>query len=349
MSQSTILHTGRASLCALGEYLRRRCCCAPLREPLLSAQKTVWYRPVDTVLDALVSLLCGATTSAHSHLTSRTAPAVQRACGRTGCADPSTIARTLRACTGDHVAQRERVSWSYVKRSGATPHHRCHERLLGVDLDVTPLPIGAKAEGSERTWRGRNRRKTGRQLLRITASPDRAIRHETRLRGTASAVPTLTAALQEVATHLGWTRERRARMVLRLDGGCGTTDVLTWVLSRGYQVVAKLSHSGRVRKLRQPLGPWQPPSSPGREMAPVLPLHRFCRVTRQGVRRTPKEQGGSPYAVLVTTVAAVEPRRLAEADDGRATLEASCGHDTHALGLVTRRPRQWEAQQRGLL
>jgi hypothetical protein len=32
---------------------------------------------------------------------------VQRAFGRTGCAEQSTIARTLRACTAENVAQLE--------------------------------------------------------------------------------------------------------------------------------------------------------------------------------------------------------------------------------------------------
>ena len=62
-------------------------------------------------------------------------------------------------------------------------------------------------------------------------------------------MPALKAALQEVETHLGWTRERRAQIVLRLDGGFGTTEVLNWLLSRGYQVVAKSSPRGRVHKL----------------------------------------------------------------------------------------------------
>jgi hypothetical protein len=150
MSKSTILHTGRASLCALGEYLRRRCCFAPLREQVRVPQKTVWYRP-----------------------------AVQRAFGRTGCADQATIARTLRVCTPDNVAQLERVSWYYLKRSGATPRHRFAARRLWVAVDITPMPIGAQAEGRERTWMGRNRSKTGRKTWRISASEYREILHET--------------------------------------------------------------------------------------------------------------------------------------------------------------------------
>jgi hypothetical protein len=121
------------------------------------------------------------------------------------------------------------------------------------------------------------------------------------------------------------------------------------LLSRGYQVVAKISHSGRVRTLRQALGPWQPTSSPGREIAAVLRPHRFCRATRQWVIRTPKDKGGYQYAVLVTTLSDCEPVALADAYDGRAMIEATFCQDKQALGLVTRRQRRWEAQQMVLL
>src|SRR5207302_5919178 len=235
----------------------------------------------------------------------------------------AALDHTLQACTAETVAQFDRVSWYYLKRYGQTPHHRFAERLLWVDVDITPLPIGATAEGSERTWMGRNRSKTGRKALRITASPYREILHETLLRGTAAAVPALKTALGEVETRLGWTRERRLRIVLRLDGGFGTTEVLNWLLSRGYQVVAKISHSGRVRKLRQAIGPWQPTSSPGREIAAVLTPHRFCRATRQWVIRTPKDKGGYHYAVLVTTLPDLNPVPLADAYYVRRMLGAT--------------------------
>src|ERR671922_2769216 len=124
MHKHTTMTTGRASLCALGEYLRRHCFFAPLREQVKIPQKTVRYRPIDKLLDALVGILCGAKTIAQSNVTIRTDPAVQRAFGRTACADQSTIARTLRACTGENVAQLERVSWYYLKRYGHTPQHR---------------------------------------------------------------------------------------------------------------------------------------------------------------------------------------------------------------------------------
>ena len=349
MRKRTTMTTGRASLCALGEYLRRHCFFAPLREHVQIRQKTVRYRPIEKLLDALGGILCGAKTIAQNNVTIRTDRAVQRAFGRTGCAEQSTIARTLRACTTDNVTQLEQVSWYYLKRYGATPRHRFHDKLLWVDVDLTPMPVGVQAEGSERTWMGRNRSQTGRKTLRFTASDYREILHETLLRGKATAVPALQTALCEMETRLGWTRERRARIVLRMDGGFGTTDVLNWLLSRGYQVVAKISNRGRVQKLRQAIGPWQPTSSPGREMAAVLRPHRFCRTTRQWVIRTPKAQGGYQYAVVLTTLPDLAPATVADAYDGRAMIEATFCQDKQALGLVKRRQHKWEAQQMVLL
>src|ERR671922_1442704 len=212
MHKHTTRTTSRASLCALGEYLRRHCFFAPLPEQVTIPQKTVRHRPVEKVLDALLGILCGAKTIAQSNTTIRLDPAVQRAFGRTGCAEQSTIARTLQASTAETVEQLSRVSWYYLKRYGQAPHHRFAERRLWVDVDVTPLPIGAAAEGSERTWMGRHRSKTGRKTLRFTASAYREMLHETLLRGKASAVPALKTALGEGETRLGWTRGRARKI-----------------------------------------------------------------------------------------------------------------------------------------
>ena len=53
MHKHMTMTTGRASLCALGEYLRRHCFFAPMREQVKIPQKTVRYRPVDKLLDVL--------------------------------------------------------------------------------------------------------------------------------------------------------------------------------------------------------------------------------------------------------------------------------------------------------
>src|SRR5215470_4782617 len=72
MHKHTTMTTGRASLCAIGEYLRRPCFFAPVREQVQVRQKTVRYRPIDKLLDALSGMLCGAKTIAQNNTTIRT-------------------------------------------------------------------------------------------------------------------------------------------------------------------------------------------------------------------------------------------------------------------------------------
>ena len=111
MAKSSKFHSGRASLCALGEYLRRQQFFAPLHEQVKIPQKTVKHQPVDKLLDALMGMLCGAKTMAQSNVTVRVDAAVQRAFGRNGCAEQSTIARTWHVCTAETVTQLEGLSW----------------------------------------------------------------------------------------------------------------------------------------------------------------------------------------------------------------------------------------------
>src|SRR2546429_1292731 len=89
MTKDNTMTTGRASLCALGEYLRRHCFFAPMREQAQGPQKTVRHRPIDKLLDGLLGILCGAKTISQSNGTIRLEPAVQRACGRPGWAEHS--------------------------------------------------------------------------------------------------------------------------------------------------------------------------------------------------------------------------------------------------------------------
>jgi hypothetical protein len=130
MAKKSMMTTSRASLGALGEYLKRHCFFAPLVEQVQVPQKTVWYRPIDKVLGGLLGILCGVKTLAQSNITMRVDPVVPQGCGRTSCTEQSTMARTLQASTAETGDQLERVSWYDLKRHGQTPHHRFAERLL---------------------------------------------------------------------------------------------------------------------------------------------------------------------------------------------------------------------------
>ena len=298
MSKTTPTPTSRASLCALGEYLRRHCVFAPLGEQVTIPQKTVKHGPFEKILDGLLGLLCGAKTISQSNGTIRLDPAVQGAFGRTGCAEQSTIAAPCkpvpRRRSTDSAASRGITSSAMARpHTIGSPSAGCGSMWMSPRCPLAPRPRAVSAPGWGATAARRAAKPSGSRRV-----PTAKASIETLLRGKETAVPALEAALLEVESHLGWTRERRAQIILRRDGGFGTTAVLNWLLSRAYQVVAKVSHSGRVRTLRQRIGPWQPTSSPGREIAAVLHPHRFCRTTRQWVIRTPKEKGGYQYAVL---------------------------------------------------
>jgi hypothetical protein len=343
MATSPPMATGRASRCARGEDLRRRCVVAPLPEQVQRAQTVVQYRPRDTRLAGVLGLRCGAKTIAHSHVPMQVDPAVQRAFGRQGGAEPSTIARPLQACPAEKGAPLARVSRDDLQREGVTPRPPCPQERLGVEAEVTPRPMGPKAEGRERAWRGRHRRQPGRNPRRIAARASRELGPEPRWRGQAAAVPAVTAALVARETPRGGTREVRQRVVIRLDGGCGPTPVLTGRRSRGSQVVAKIRHRGRVRQWRHQVGRWPSTSSPAREMAAVLAPRRCCRGTRPWGMRTPKQTAGDQEAVWVTTRIDGPPAEVAEASDGRALVEATCWQDQPGVGWVKRRPHRWEA------
>ena len=95
MPKDSMMTTSHASLCALGEYLKRQCFFAPLREQVEVPQKTVRYRPIDKVLDGLLGILCGAKTISQSNGTIRLDPAVQRAFGFCQLVEANIVTRQI--------------------------------------------------------------------------------------------------------------------------------------------------------------------------------------------------------------------------------------------------------------
>ena len=73
--------TPRASLAALGCYLRQLDFFAPIRTAVHIAQKTVRYSPDEKLYDCFISLLTGAQTTAEVNTRLRPDPALQTAFG----------------------------------------------------------------------------------------------------------------------------------------------------------------------------------------------------------------------------------------------------------------------------
>jgi hypothetical protein len=159
--------SAHASLCGLGAYLRRIGFFAPLEAEVHIHQKVLKYTPLQKLEMLFVSLLAGAKAVAHTGLTLRIDRALQVAFGLPGCADQSVLADTLDAATEEDVAAVRRAGDTLFRWHSQTMRHVRHELArtrLTLDLDLSPCPTGATAEGAERSYMGRYRSKTGRRL-----------------------------------------------------------------------------------------------------------------------------------------------------------------------------------------
>src|SRR5215467_14295074 len=87
---------------------------------------------------------------------------------------------------------------------------------------------------------------TGRKLVRVRAAQFQETVWETVVPGrTAESLSVLQEALTQAEHLLGLAGDdehcqaRRARVELRVDSGWGTTPIIEWLLSRGYQITGK--------------------------------------------------------------------------------------------------------------
>ena len=114
-----------------------------------------------------------------------------------------------------------------------------------------------QAEGSERGYLGRSRSKTGRKLVRVRAAATGEIVWQTVISARrVESLPVLQEAIQAAEALLGMAgdsdeaQRKRARTEIRLDSSWGSEAILTWLLSRGYQVTGKFKSTSRVRPPR---------------------------------------------------------------------------------------------------
>jgi hypothetical protein len=145
-------HTSYAPLAALGHILHQHDFFAPLREHVQLGGKTILHEPHQKLLDVVVSVLADCASLKQINTRLRPDTALAAAWGRAGFADQSTITRVLDAFTPLIVAQlRTAIEWIYM-REGQALHHPFAQELLFVDIDLTGLPAGRRAEASTKGY-----------------------------------------------------------------------------------------------------------------------------------------------------------------------------------------------------
>src|SRR5437764_11147305 len=99
-------------------------------------------------------------------------------------------------------------------------------------------------------------------------------------------LPILQAAIYAMEQRLGSdgkdveTLKKRGRTEIRLDSDWGSEPIITWRMSRGYQVTGKFRSAGRVRKLVRGISTWQPKLNKRRNFTPIAFLPDFLQHNR---------------------------------------------------------------------
>lgn len=356
----------RATLAALGLKLRSLDLFGPIHQTVNIPQKTVKHSPSQKLYDAFITLLTGAEGLVEINTRLRSDPVVQRALGRTSCAEQSVVQETLDRCTAENVTQLEQAVATILRRHGhAARHDFTHDWLL-LDGDMTGLPCGPKAACATKGYFAKQRHRRGRQLGRVVATDydeiivDRLFPGTTQLH---AALPQLVLAA-EAALELD--EGKRRRTILRLDGGGGSRSDVNWALWRGYAVHCKDCSTQRAENLATSVTTWvDDPRTPGRQVGWVTePTRAYLRPVRRIAVRCPTKAGDWAVGVVISTLAphdilALTRQPVNRVSDPTAVLlgyvyfydqrgggiETSNKEDKQGLGLSKRNKKRFEAQQ----
>jgi hypothetical protein len=111
-------------------------------------------------MDAFITLLSGAQGLVEITKGLKADVGLQRAFGRTGCAEQSVVQDTLDACTAENVSQMHQVIGAIFRRRSQTYRHDNKLNWQVLDNDITGRPCGQKAKFTSKGYftKQRNRR-----------------------------------------------------------------------------------------------------------------------------------------------------------------------------------------------
>lgn len=205
--------------------------------------KTVKRSPFSKLEDLLVCLMTGIESLGQIDIGMRNDPGLTLSLGRESLADQSLMSQTLDAFDEQSLTRlRSNIVRLLIDESHVLARIRQGRRTI-MDLDMTDLPCSRRCQGAQKGRTTGKRGKTVRQLSLVYnhryREPLDVFLHPGNVH---SAGP-----LEEIVRYLedcyGWERAVRQNIMWRLDSGYGSDGKLSWLMRRGYKVVAKgLSH-----------------------------------------------------------------------------------------------------------
>jgi hypothetical protein len=354
-----------ASLAAIGVKLSQLDLFGPIRKQVQIKQKTVKHTPTDKLYDALISLLAGAHGLVEINTRLRDDPGLQRAFGRSGCAEQSVVQQTLDACTSENVAQLQHALDEIYRNHSQALRHNYQASFQLLDVDLSGLPCGPKAAFATRGYFAGLYHRRGRQLGRVLATHYQEVVTDRLFAGNTQLIKALQPLVEAAEMALELDANKRARTIIRVDAGAGTVDDLNWLLERGYEIVAKEYSGRRIRRLAATVTEWvQDPNWSERSFGWVVePAPAYSRPVKRIVVRCRRIDGTFAYGVLICSLEVEQiltllQRPLEHSADPVAVLlayvtfydqrgggiETSFKGDKQGLGLTKRNKKRFEAQ-----
>lgn len=314
--------TARASLAALGLKFQELRLWHSVEEQVHIRQKVRQHTPLEKLLDCFINILAGGHGLIEINTRVRPDVAVQRAFGRSRCAEQSTISDTLNACTVDNVQELRRAVEIILRQHGRSYRHDYSAHWQLFDIDMTGLPAGRLSEGATKGYFANRKNCRGRQLGRVIASQYDEVIVDRLFEGKRQLDVNLPELITQLETALELTENQRKNSLLRIDGGGGSDDDINWMLTRGYQGLVKTHNWQRAVKLSKTVTQWFPdPKVPEREVGWVGQPHVYAKATRQLAVRKRKPDGEWRHQVLVFTLTDAQLFELGHWDASMATTD----------------------------
>lgn len=361
----------RATLAAFGTKVRSLKFFDTIAGHVHIKQKTLRHTPLEKLTDAFIAILSGAHGLSEINTRVRSDKALQRAFGRTSCAEQSVVQETLDACTEENVKQMEQAVDTLFRKHSQAYRHDYEAGLQLLDVDMTGLPCGAKAEQATMGYFSSQGIRTGRQQGRVVASHYDEVVVDRLFAGHVQLTTALQPLIEATERTLELTAAQRARTVIRMDAGGGSLDDINWLLKRGYHVHGKDISTKRAELFALSVAQWHDdPRRQGRQMgwALVKPGQYARSDIRRIALRWRKKNGQRCTAMLLSTlepadVFALLGKRAEQTQDPQTVLSAyvqlydgrggaveiEIKESKQGLGITKRNKKRFAAQAMVLL
>ena len=185
---------------------------------------------------------------------------------------------------------------------------------------------------------------TGRQLARVGATPFRKNLVSQLWPGNTPSSVALKPAILAFEQLVPLPPCQRQSVLVRLDGGFGTDGNLTWLLQRGYSVLAKGFAGTRAAAQARRTVDWLPLRPGERWVARAPQQLTFPVPTTTVVVRWIDHQGRYKHALYITTCCNLSLPEIVARYDQRGAAEVEIQADKAGLLLARRRKHHLPAQ-----